>query len=614
MKNVFILFVALVLSSFTVKSQTFSSGHLHVTVTDSVIHDSTVCGTRDFISFHVVADTSFVGDTIRIIDSATSFLMATVINTAGASPWVFNAGAYSPIYVGGTMTIFHDYLLTGPFYVGPHKIYKFRSSLDTVVAHRYPSPCLVTDPCEYSTVSGNTFIDNNSNCVFDAGDDTMRIPFYDMMINETFISPGGGYPAAYSGFFSGPSFSLNVQKSWVATCSLSIPSYYYFIFATSSCPAGPYGFTSLPATGADFPFKCTSNVDVVADALLPCMVRAHTPFYLRPYASNTGCDTVSGQLVLVKDSHTIYDASLSAIPADYASGDTLTWDYAGISNIAGGPYWNRFLSAIHLTPDTTITGGDTLCFTVYTGTPSADIDPTNNMHSFCVPVVYSYDPNVKEVSPRGAEPEGYIAPSEDTLTYTLHFQNTGTAAAHTVRVRDTLDSNINPASLRILGTSHNMSPQWIAPNVVEFTFNNINLPDSAHNEPASHGAVRFSVALNAGLAPGTQIKNKGYIYFDLNPPVITNTVLNTIELPIPTNVNEGARADVKVYPNPATNDVTLENAPGGEVTVTSMSGAILIRKMTNTGSTTIDVSKLPAGVYMVRTATSVSRFVKLSSE
>ena len=159
-----------------------------------------------------------------------------------------------------------------------------------------------------------------------------------------------------------------------------------------------------------------------------------------------------------------------------------------------------------------------------------------------------------------------------------------------------------------------MSPQWIAPNVVEFAFNPIYLPDSAHDEPASHGAVRFSVALNPGLAPGTQIRNKGYIYFDMNPPVITNTVLNTIELMIPTNVNEGVREALGVYPNPATDNITVENIPAGEVSVTSMTGAVLLRKIANNSTMNIDVSKLPAGVYMIRTQTSVSRFVKLSSE
>lgn len=616
MKNI-ILALLCIFSFCNVKSQPFSSGHLHVVVTDSVVHDSTICGTWDRITYHVTIDSSFTGDTVRVVDSMTGMLLGTFANTTGASPWNFIAGAFGS-YIFGSVNLTPDYLLTtSPFtlYIRPHKIVKFATTLDTVFTHRYPSPYLVSDPCEYSTVSGNAFIDNNSNCVFDAGDDTMRIPFSDMQINETFTFPGSGSPTGISATYAGPAFGIKVQKSWVATCSLSIPSYYYFVFATGSCTAGPYGFTSLPATGADFPFKCTSNVDVVADALLPCMVRAHTPFYLRPYASNTGCDTVSGQLVLVKDAHTIYNASLSTIPATYVSGDTLTWDYAGISNIAGGPYWNRFLSAVHLTPDTTIAGGDTLCFTVYTGTPSADIDPSNNMHSFCVPVVYSYDPNVKEVSPRGEGEEGYISTSDDTLTYTLHFQNTGTAAAHSVRVRDTLDGHINWASLKILGTSHNMSPQWIAPNVVEFTFNPIYLPDSAHDEPGSHGSVRFSVALNPGLTPGTQIKNKGNIYFDLNPPIITNTVINTIELPPPTEVNGAAVAGaMKVYPNPATNVVTIENVMGDEVTILSINGAAVMSGKVKDRKATINVSKLPAGLYLVRSAGAASRFVKLSGE
>ena len=67
--------------------------------------------------------------------------------------------------------------------------------------------------------------------------------------------------------------------------------------------------------------------------------------------------------------------------------------------------------------------------------------------------------------------------------------------------------------------------------VLEFTFNNILLPDSTTNERESHGFVFFDLDAPKNLPPGTRIENTAAIYFDYNKPIITNTVLNTIAAP-----------------------------------------------------------------------------------
>ena len=332
----------------------------------------------------------------------------------------------------------------------------------------------------------------------------------------------------------------------------------------------------------------------------PGSVRLHQPFYMQPYVSNTGCDSAAGTLTFVKDSRVIYDSSLSLYPADTVRGDTLIWNYSGLSNISGGAYWNSFFSDVYLTQDSTVVVGDTLCFRTYTNIPAADIDPLNNDNTVCIPVVYSYDPNVKVVTPKGTGAEGFVPSNTDTLTYDLHFQNTGSDVANNINIIDTLDSHINPASLRILGTSHNMTPQWLAPGVVQFNYDYINLPDSSANEPASHGSVRFSVALNPSLAAGTQIKNTGYIYFDLNPAVVTNTTLNTIMAS--TNVHQVAtQKPVKVYPNPATDRITVENLSNGEISILNVSGVVMLKQDIVNDKTIIDLSDLPAGIYILKT-------------
>ena len=61
-----------------------------------------------------------------------------------------------------------------------------------------------------------------------------------------------------------------------------------------------------------------------------------------------------------------------------------------------------------------------------------------------------------------------------------------------------------------------------------FTFDNILLPDSSVNEMASHGYVRYQIQHRDGLPEETYVQNTAGIYFDFNPPVITNTVENIL--------------------------------------------------------------------------------------
>jgi len=58
-----------------------------------------------------------------------------------------------------------------------------------------------------------------------------------------------------------------------------------------------------------------------------------------------------------------------------------------------------------------------------------------------------------------------------------------------------------------------------------FHFENILLPDSTVNEPASHGFVQFRINQLTDNPIGTVIENTADIYFDLNKAIVTNTVM-----------------------------------------------------------------------------------------
>ena len=205
------------------------------------------------------------------------------------------------------------------------------------------------------------------------------------------------------------------------------------------------------------------------------------------------------------------------------------------------------------------------------------------------------------MTPKGTGPLGFIPASAQEMTYTIHFQNTGTAAAFNISITDTLDSDLLPSSFRILGASHSCTPQWIAPNVVRFDFYNINLPDSNANEAMSHGYVRYTIQHASVLSPGTAIENKAYIYFDSNPPIITNTVLNTIESPSGF-ADQEISGSVIFYPNPGNGwlHIISEHRDWNHIVVYDLLGAVVFESDLDLNSGPVDLSHLTNGMYIVK--------------
>ncbi len=190
--------------------------------------------------------------------------------------------------------------------------------------------------------------------------------------------------------------------------------------------------------------------------------------------------------------------------------------------------------------------------------PQDDIAPFVSMD--CQENIGAYDPNDKRVYPSGVGVEHYIT-ANDELEYHIRFQNTGTDTAFTVVIRDTLSPYLDPATVISGASSHAYQFRMYENTILEWTFNNILLPDSNINEPASHGFVKFKVQQQPGNPTGTVIENSAAIYFDYNVPVITNTAFNTIgENFIVLDVNEALkeRANISIYPNPFTTQATIQ--------------------------------------------------------
>ena len=190
----------------------------------------------------------------------------------------------------------------------------------------------------------------------------------------------------------------------------------------------------------------------------------------------------------------------------------------------------------------------------------------------CQEVRGAYDPNDKQGFPVGYGNQHFIEPGAD-ITYLIRFQNTGTDTAFTVTIRDTLAAAwLDPATLRPGASSHPYTWELTGPGALAFHFENILLPDSNVNEPASHGFVQFRISQRADVPLGTVIKNDAAIFFDYNAPIITNTTFHTVGKDFYTvsveNIFEKGLLPVKVAPNPFRERavVSLPEALPGEAT------------------------------------------------
>jgi hypothetical protein len=180
----------------------------------------------------------------------------------------------------------------------------------------------------------------------------------------------------------------------------------------------------------------------------------------------------------------------------------------------------------------------------------------------CLPIVDSFDPNDKAVSPQGVGSEQYT-PTNASLDYVIRFQNTGTDVAYKVVVVDTLSDQLDMRTLQVGAVSHayKMNVTGKGRPVLTFTFPNINLPDSTADQAGSNGFIQFSIKPKANLAPKTRIENAADIYFDYNEPVRTNTTRNTL-YDVPVVVNASVRLDQSVI---CTNTNTRVNAGSSRV-------------------------------------------------
>lgn len=437
---------------------------------------------------------------------------------------------------------------------------------------------LYTVSCNYVVLE--TYADNNTNCTKDTNEKHIT-----EVIAVEVDSAGSIIDTVY--LLGSMEYKITVGTTYKFR-ELNVP-----LGTNLTCPSN--GIITITPTGTGFNGFVQFGHKCVNSSLFDLSVITNARF--RPvndsrffiHAQFKGCGSQTGTITLNLSNKYKYKSATPS-PAS-VSGQAITW-IINFSNISNS-------HTIQLIADTatTVSPDDTVCNTVIITPLTGDINTSNNTVTPCDPVRASWDPNDKRVLPAGD-----IMPGTK-LTYTINFENLGNDTAFNISIFDTLTAAVDRSSFRILASSHDVSYAFIdgptGQQIIRFDFKDIYLADK--NSPTyNKGFVQFSVDARKGLTPLTIIRNKASIYFDINPPIVTNFAENRIA---PVSVEKlDTISEFLVYPNPVSDILTIQMNNGGYEILRLLNnmGQVVAQQSISDNTTTINMGQLPTGMYYLQ--------------
>ena len=435
-------------------------------------------------------------------------------------------------------------------------------------------------------ILGTVFEDDNGNCIMNVNDSrktNVKINIFNALNNQF-----GSTYSAINGMYHYP---CNVATYFVLIDTLNNPYQ-----ANCNYP----GIDSLVVTTVSNPLASNVNFDIKCKPSLDLNVQSvnhkdglifpgqqHTLLSIAGDASQWyGLNCASGtggQVQITINGPVTYNGPAVGALTPTVNGNVYTYTIADFGAIDNATDFQMLF-----TTDTTAQAGNQICVHTEVTPMVGDVNPTNNINDYCYIVHNSYDPNYKEVYPTDVAPL-----FQDWLTYTIHFQNLGTAPAINIRLLDTLDSNLDAETFEVINYSH-YNTVTLMDGILDFRFPNILLPDSASNPNGSQGFVQYRIKPKANLGAGTQIENTAHIYFDYNPAVVTNTTVNNFITTV-SNKSLPIASRLWLYPNPSTGIFNI--SASANIEVYNLIGDLILSE---NNTTSIDLTAAPKGMYYVK--------------
>ncbi len=505
-----------------------------------------------------------------------------------------NVNPVMSAFVGGYASYTHTYTSAGTYTV-KQVLELGGASIDSLVSFYDSKYC--------QTFNFSSFYDANGNCVFDSTSENFIITPISIAVDsngirvDTFVTTSGLHYQATGN--PGDIYAFSVISSGTGL--------------VLTCPAGGVIYDTISMIVNDyiskeFGFDCSGASGYDAGELVTTRAGRHS-FVAEILATNQYCSP-AGVTVTMNMSPKYDFVNATPVPTTI-SGHTLTWTFPSLTAITP-----QYIYVHGEVPGAWLIAGDTVHSSYYITPTAGDGDLSDNTVILVDTVRSSFDPNDKAVIPDTNIPDNVST----KLTYTLRFENTGNDTAFNIHIMDTLSDKLNVKSLAILGSSAamNLSIQHVGGlNIAKFDFPHINLLDSTHHGLCD-GFVTFSIYTQSALPYGTQILNRGGIYFDFNPVVLTNTVVTTVGIPDGIDdMSNVSGSTLQLFPNPADNELTVKISKGtfSTISVINSVGQVLMKQDVNGTSTKLNVKGLPAGSYYIsvkgNSCVKVERFQKM---
>ncbi|MFZ1330683.1 MAG: T9SS type A sorting domain-containing protein, partial [Flavobacteriales bacterium] len=126
----------------------------------------------------------------------------------------------------------------------------------------------------------------------------------------------------------------------------------------------------------------------------------------------------------------------------------------------------------------------------------------------------------------------------------------------------------------------------------------------------SHGLISFRIRPRLTLLPGTTIENIANIYFDFNPPVITEPSVLVAEFSTGVEA-QMISADLLLMPNPTNGSVMVQvsnmDHTVGTLNIRAVDGRLVKQLRMSSDRVELDLSALRAGAYWVEVVQSNGR-------
>lgn len=447
------------------------------------------------------------------------------------------------------------------------------------------------------------FVDLNADGIKDPNEFNFPYGTFDYQINDTaevvhVDTPTGRYDLFDSNPANSYDFSYHVYPEF--TNHYGCTTTYSNLSVGVDQGVEVVYFPVVPANGAFYdPMVSISSVNPPVPGMT---------YHTRIAYKNDGNTMVSGTITFTKDPLLTISSISEAGATTTATG--FTFNFTDLA-----PFQTKFIDvslAVPVIPNINI--WDFVTNSVELTTASADANSNNNAQTLTEAVVASYDPNDK-MEIHGGQILISDFDNSDYLQYTIRFQNTGTANAINVRIVDILSELLDEQSIRMVSATHNYTLQRIN-NQLVWSFNNIQLKPKIQNEELSQGQLVFMIKPRPGYQVNTTISNVASIFFDTNPPIVTEEAKTTFVNALANT--EFTEENWSIYPNPANQQIQIELAQTHEliknIEVINLLGKTVLKvDGLKTNQQTLDISSLSKGMYLlsITSQNNLKQFKKL---